>query len=36
MDKKLVDLMADLKEEEVLALVKEKITKGEDRDGHSR
>ena len=33
MDKKLVDLMADLKEEEVLALVKEKITKGEDAMG---
>jgi 5-methyltetrahydrofolate--homocysteine methyltransferase len=33
MDKKLVDMMADLKEEEVLALVTEKIKKGEDPMG---
>jgi trimethylamine corrinoid protein len=33
MDKNLVDMMADLKEEEVLALVKEKIAKGEDPMG---
>ena len=33
MDKNLVDMMADLKEEEVLALVKDKIAKGEDPMG---
>jgi methanogenic corrinoid protein MtbC1 len=33
MDKKLVDLMADLMEDEVLALVKEKIKQGEDPMG---
>jgi methanogenic corrinoid protein MtbC1 len=33
MDKKIVDLMADLMEDEVLALVKEKIKQGEDPMG---